>query len=108
MSEPGRDDDREPKSLDAWLGSFASDATLRPVLIVVIGSLSAIGAGVLLLARGGSLAAMAALGLMALGTLDVLQRDLRQRRLGAAARLALLLWLFSGVAAVVAVATGLA
>lgn len=105
--EPGRQPN-EPRSFEDWLGSFARDATLRPVLIVAIGCFTAIGAGALLAAvRGRSLAAIAALALLALGTADRLQRDLRRRRLGPASQLALGLWALSALAAVAAVAIGL-
>jgi hypothetical protein len=105
MTEP----EREPGSLDEWLGSFARDATLRPVLIVAIGCLTAIGAGALLLAiHGRSLPAIAALALLALGTTDLFVRNLRRRRFGPAARLVAALWLLSALAAVGAVWSGLA
>jgi hypothetical protein len=101
--------DREPRGLEEWLAGFARDAGLRPVLVVAIGCFTALGAGALLLAvRGRSLAAIAALVLLALGTADLLQRDLRRRRFGPAARLVVALWLLSGAAAVVAVAIDLA
>lgn len=105
--EPGRGDD-EPRSFEEWLARFGSDATLRPVLVVAIGCFTAIGAGALLVAvRGHNLAAIAALCLLALGTADLFQRDLRRHRFGPASRLAAVLWLLSAAAAVAAVATGL-
>jgi hypothetical protein len=98
----------EPRSFDEWLGSFARDATLRPVLVVALGCFAAIGAGTLIAAvRSRSLAATAALVLLALGSGDLLLRDLRRRRLGAASRLTLALWALSAIAAVGAVAIGL-
>jgi hypothetical protein len=106
--EPGRGEN-EPQSFDDWLAAFAADPGLRPVLLVAIGCFTAIGAGALLLAvRGRSLAAIAALALLALGTADLLQRDLRRRRFGPASRLAASLWLLSAVAAAGAVVLGLA
>lgn len=109
MSEPEPEDEREPRSLDDWLGSFARDDSLRPVLVVVLGCLAAIGAGALLLAiRGRSLPAIAALALLALGSADLLQRDLRRRRFGPTTRLVTALWLLSALAAAGAVVLGLA
>ena len=106
--EPGRNGD-EPRSFEEWLGAFTANAMLRPVLVVAIGCFTAIGAGALLLAvRGRSLAAIAALALLALGTADLLQRDLRRRRFVTVSRLVAVLWLLSAAAALAAVATGLA
>jgi hypothetical protein len=104
MSGPEPGDEREPRSFDHWLGGFARDPALRPVLVVLVLSLSAIGAGAILLAvRSGSLAAIAALALLALGSADLMQRDLRRRRFGPGARLVAALWLLSAAAAVGAV-----
>ena len=109
MIEPDPEDEREPRSLDDWLGSFARDSGLRPVLVVALGCFAAIGAGALLLAvRGRSLPAIAALTLLALGSADLLQRDLRRRRFGPASRLVAALWLLSALAAAGAVVLGLA
>jgi hypothetical protein len=106
--EPGEDGD-PPRSIDEWIASLARDPTLRPVLIVAVGCFTAIGAGALLLAvRGRSLPAIAALALLALGSADLLQRDLRRRRFGPTSRLAVALWLLSAAAAVAALAAGLA
>jgi len=108
VDEPGQGE-REPRSFEEWLGSFASDSSLRPVLVVALGCFTAIGAGALLLAvRGRSLPAIAALALLALGSADLLVRDLRRRRLGPASRMVLALWALSAGAAVGAVALGLA
>jgi hypothetical protein len=108
VTSPRHDDEREPKSFDDWLASFASESTLRPVLIVALGCFAAVGAGALISAvRGRNLAAIAALALLALGTADLWQRDLRRRRFGPASRLALALWLLSAAAAAGAVAVGI-
>jgi hypothetical protein len=108
VTAPPGPEDREPKSLDDWLAGFARDATLRPVLVVAIGCFTAIGAGALLMAfHGRSLAALAALFLVALGSADLLQRDLRQRRFGPTSRLVVALWLLSAAAAVAAGMLGL-
>jgi hypothetical protein len=109
VTEPERDGG-EPRSFDDWLRQFTSEPGLVPVALVVIGCFTAIGAGVLLAAlRARNLAALAALVLLALGSADLLQRDLRRRRrLGLASRLVLGLWLLSAAAAVAAVTLGLA
>lgn len=105
---PDPEPPNEPRSFDEWLGSFARDASLRPVLVVALGCFTAIGAGALVAAvRGRSLAASAALLLLALGSGDLLLRDLRRRRLGPASRLALALWALSAAAAIGAVAIGI-
>lgn len=109
MTGPERHDEREPRSLDEWLASFVRNAALRPVAIVVVGCLTALGASAILLAvRGHSLAAIAALALLAFGSVDVLQRDLRRGRFGSAARLVAALWLLSALAAAGAVLLDLA
>ncbi len=46
------EDEREPASLDAWLRSWVSDPTLRPVLIVAVGIVSTLGAALLVLVFG--------------------------------------------------------
>jgi hypothetical protein len=109
VAGPEHDDDREPRSLDDWLSDFARNDALRPVLVVALGCFAALGAGALLLAiRGGSLPAIAALSLLALGSADVLQRDLRRHRFGPATRLVTALWALSALAAFAAVALGIA
>lgn len=112
MAEPsdGDEREREPGGLDAWLREFWSNGALFPVALVVAGSFTAIGAGVVLAAvRGRNGAAIAALALLALGSADVVLRSLRrERRLGMAARALLALWALSLAAAAGAVALGLA
>src|SRR5688572_20066369 len=109
MAGPGHDREREPRSFDDWLAGFARIAALRPVLLVALGCFTAVGAGVLLLAvRGRSLAAIAALALLALGTADLLQRELRRRRFGSTARLVTAVRVLSALAAAAAVALGIA
>lgn len=106
--EPDRGE-REPRSLDDWLRSFTSDPALRPVLLVAAGCFGAIGAGAVLLAvRSHSLAAIAALALLALGSADLIGRDARRGRFGLASRAVVLLWLLSALAAAAAVWWGLA
>jgi hypothetical protein len=106
--DPGRDEEA-PRSADDWLGRFVTDPTLRPVLVVAFGCFTALGAGAILLAvRGRSLPAIAALTLLALGTADLAQRDLRRRRFGPLSRMAAALWILSAAAAVAALELGLA
>ena len=108
MTEPGGE--REPRSLDDWLRQFFRDSTLVPVLLVVTGSFTAIGAGLIAWAvRGRNLAAIAALLLLAGMSGDALLRDFRRnRRLGLASRCVLGLWALSAAGAVAALALGLA
>jgi hypothetical protein len=109
VSGPEHDEDREPHSLDDWLAGFTQSVALRPVLLVVLLCFAALGASALLLAfRGRNLAAIGALALLALGTADVLQRDLRRGRFGPAARLATAFWALSALAAAAAVALEIA
>ncbi len=110
MGTPGDDGGREPRSLDEWLRQFLTDSGLVPVALVAAGCFTAIGAGVLLAAlRAHSLPAIAALVLLAGMSTDLLVRDRRRRgKLGLASRLVLGLWALSGVAAVAAIALGLA
>ena len=108
--DPARPPEPEPRTIEDWLAGFTRDATLRPVLVVALGCLSAIGAGALLAAiRGRSLAAIGAVTLLVVASVDLVQRDLRRRRrLGTTSRLALALWALSILAALGAVLTGLA
>jgi hypothetical protein len=108
VTEPGRE--REPRGLDDWLRQFFRDSTLVPVLLVVTGSFTAIGAGLIAWAvRGRSLAAIAALVLLAGMSADALLRDRRRNgRLGLASRCVLGLWALSAAGAAAAVALGLA
>jgi hypothetical protein len=109
VAEPEHDEDPEPSSLDGWLTGFARNLALRPILVVVVVSFAALGAGALVLAlRDHSLPAIGALTLLALGTGDLLLRDLRRRRFGPAARLVTVVWVLSALAAAGAVALGIA
>jgi hypothetical protein len=107
VTEPDGDD---PRSLDDWLRQFFRDSSLVPVLLVAVGCFTAIGAGVIAWAVvGRSLAAIAALVLLAGMTLDAVLRELRRsRRIGLASRCVLGLWALSALAAAAAVALGLA
>ena len=108
MTEPGPE--REPRRADQWLRPFFTDSTLVPVLIVAIGCFTAIGAGIIAWAvRGRSLAAIAALVLLAGMSADRLLRDWRRnRRLGLVSRCLIGFWLLSAAAAAGAFALGLA
>jgi hypothetical protein len=109
VTPPKHDNRGEPSSLDDWLMGFVRIVALRPVSIVVVGSFAALGAWILVLAlRDRSPLAIAALALLALGTADLFQRDLRRRRFGPTARLATALWALSALAAASAVALGIA
>ena len=106
----GPEPEHEPKSLDDWLRPYFTDSTLVPVLLVAAGCFTAVGAGIIAWAvRGRSLAALAALVLLAGMSVDALLRDRRRRgRLGLASRSVLALWALSAAAAAAAVALGLA
>jgi len=108
VTEPEGPD--EPRNLDEWLRQFFRDSSLVPVGIVAVGCFTAIGGGVIAWAFvGRSLAAIAALVLLGGMTLDAVLRELRRtRRIGLVSRCVLGLWVLSALAAVAAVALGLA
>ena len=94
-------------SLDEHLRVYLRDESLWPVLIVVIAVAVTLGAALLSAAVVlGNLAAWGAVALLALISLDVVQRDLRARRLGIGGRLVLLLWVASAGAAAAVIAFG--
>jgi hypothetical protein len=102
--------EREPKGLDDWLRLYFKDSTLVPVVLVAAGCFTAVGGGIIAWAvRGRSLAAIAALVLLAGMSVDKLLRDWRQHgRFGLASRCLIGLWALSAAAAAAAVALGLA
>jgi hypothetical protein len=106
-TDPGEE---HPRSFDDWLRPFFRDSTLVPVLLVATGCFTALGGGIIAWAvRGRSLAAIAALALLAGMSADALLRERRRRgRLGLASRCILGLWALSALAAAAAVALGLA
>jgi hypothetical protein len=110
LPTPDDGHDREPHSLDEWLREFLANSALLPVAIVVVGSFSAIGAGVLLAAlRTHSLPAIAALLLLGGMSADFLLRNRRRHgRFGLAGRLILIVWALSVVAGTAAILLGLA
>ncbi len=99
--------DESPKTPDDWLRALLQDSAFRPVLVTTC----LIAATLLgwLLSMGvvqRRTPALAALALLLLLTADVLQRDLRRRRFGLAARGLALLWLLGALAAAAAVRLG--
>ena len=110
MTTPGDDDGREPAGFEGWLREFLGNAALMPVVLVAAGCFTALGAGIILAAlRAHSLAALAALVLLAGMSVDAVLRDRPKRgRLGLASRLVLGLWGLSVAASAAAVALGLA
>ena len=123
MSDPShRDQDRsegragEPASnqrdsfvarLDHHLEPLVTDSTLQPLAIVVGLTIVSFAVGAILIAfRDGNAFAMASLGLLALVSVDLLQRDLRARRFGFLSRSICVLWTVSGGLAVLAVQRG--
>ena len=110
-SEPPRrqEDGDEFPSLDEMIGSFLSEPSLWPVLIVILGSSGAFGAAALVLTivdRN----PLTGVALLLLGgmSLDLFFRSRRTPGLGNIARLILLIWGATIVLAGVAVWTGLA
>lgn len=99
---------REPAWLDEHLGVYLRDPSLWPVGIVAFAIAATLGAALLAAAAlSGNALLWAAVGILALVSLDVLQRELRaRRRLGLASRLLLLLWGASGAEAGLARAFG--
>jgi len=108
VTDPERE--REPKSLDDWLRPYFTDSTLVPVALVAAGCFAALGGGIMAWAvRGRSLAAIAALVLLAGMSADKLVRDWRRHgRPSLAGRAVLALWALSALAAAAALALGLA
>ena len=82
--------------VDEFLDPFFNEPGLLPVLIAVLGVLSTFGAVIGILAvRERNPAAMLALALVAVMTVDVLRGAWRSGRLGATAGLMLALWSLS-------------
>jgi hypothetical protein len=106
VSEP--DPQRAARPEEAWLdehlGMYLRDSSLWPVAIAGFSIAVTLGAALLaasVLTRNPLL--WGAVGILALLSLDVLQRELRsRRRLGVASRALLLLWLTSAAAAALA------
>jgi hypothetical protein len=111
MSEPeGRRDEEPPagaRPLDQHLGVFFRDPSLWPVLVVSALIFVTLGASALALAlRERNLFAAGALAVLLVVSGDLVQRDLRRRRLGLASRALLALWALSALAAALAVHLG--
>lgn len=88
--QPGNSFDR---AVDRHLSIFYRDSTLWPVLFVVVAAAGTLGAAMLVLAlRERNPYALAALALLGWISVDLVWRDLRQRRFGVASRSVLLLW----------------
>lgn len=109
VADPDPQADPAPEAwLDTHLGVYVRDPALWPVGIAGFGVAVTLGAALLaaaVLTRNPVL--WGALGILALISLDVLQRELRsRRRLGLSNRLLLLLWLASGVVAALAKLSG--
>ena len=106
---PRRDDEDEFPTLDEMIGTFFSEPSLLPIVIVVLGSGGAFGAfAMILTVVDRNPFAAAALVLMAALTVDIC---LRARKESAFRNLALLIglvWASSVVLAGVAVFTGIA
>jgi hypothetical protein len=108
VDSPLEDDDRFP-SVDDLIGSFLSESSLWPVLIVMLGSAGALGAALLVL-TGVDRNPFAALALLLLAgmTLDVVIRARRIPGLRNVARMVVLIWGVAIALAIVAIETGIA
>lgn len=96
-SEPEQPGDSFDRAVDRHLSIFYRDSTLWPVLVVVVGAAATLGGSMLVLAvRERNPYSLVALAVLAWISVDLVWRDLSQRRFGVASRSVLLLW---GVAA---------
>jgi type IV secretory pathway VirB2 component (pilin) len=107
--ERGQEDGDEFPGLDEMIGSFLSEPSLWPVLIVILGSSGAFGAAALILTivdRN----PFTGLALLLLGgmSLDLMFRSRRTPGLGNIAKLIMLIWGAAIVLAGIAAWTGLA
>lgn len=103
------DDPEEPTDVDQVIGSFLSEVSLWPVLLVVLGSAGAFG-GALLVLVGIDRNPFAALALVLLlgMTIDVAVRAVRHGLYRNLARLVGLVWMSSLAMAGLAIWTGIA
>lgn len=100
-------DAASPRRLDAHLLEYVRDPALWPVLVVALAIFVTLGTALLLAAlRLRNVFALAALAVLAVASGDVLWRDLRRHRVGAASRAVLALWLLSLLASAFAVGRG--
>jgi len=110
--DPDRPRESEPEDLPSAneiLGTLFDEASLWPLVIVVLGSSGAFGAALIVLAVGDrNPFALAALLLILAMTTDTLIRARRRLELRNLAKLIILFWTVSIVLALVAVFTGIA
>ena len=110
--DPDRRQDSEPEDLPSpneILGTLFGEASLWPLLIVVLGSSGAFGAALIVLSVGDrNPFALAALVLILAMTTDTLVRARRRTDLRNLAKLIVLFWAVSIALAGVAVFTGIA
>ena len=109
LADPGserrteREGEAFDRAVDRHLAIFYRDSTLWPVLVVVVGAVGTLGASMLVLAvrerNPYSLVALAVLGWV---SVDVVWRDLRERRFGVASRAIVFLWCVAAAVALVA------
>ncbi|MCH2171046.1 hypothetical protein MK489_09705 [Myxococcota bacterium] len=93
--------------LDHHLQPLVADSTLQPLAIVVgLTIVSFATGGILIALRDRNAFAISSLGLLALVSVDLLQRDLRERRFGFLSRSICLLWFVSGGLAFLVVQRG--
>lgn len=95
------------RGLDAHLAEYVRDPSLWPVGIVAVAIFVTLGTALLLAAlRLRNRLALAALAVLVVVSGDLLWRDLRRRRVGAASAIVLALWALSALATAIAVARG--
>lgn len=101
-------DTGEPHSFSEHLLEYLRDPSLWPVLIVALAIFVTLGATILLVALR-SRNRFVLMGLVALLgiTVDAVVREIRARGPGPTCAMALVLWGLSGIAAALAVATGM-
>jgi hypothetical protein len=107
--QEGAAPDAEPRGVERFILPYFTDSSLWPVTIVLLAALSMFGATVLLLALGErNLFAVAALLILAVGSVESLVREVRRRRrIGAVFLSILAVWLLSALVAGVALRYGL-
>lgn len=112
MSEPPppprAPEPREPRNVEEWLRPFLTDITLWPVTIVVVVVLTTLGGTLLLWAiREHRPAAIMALVLVLVGSVESVLREWRRRRFGPVCGAVLAWWLLSAAAGCALVLLGL-
>jgi hypothetical protein len=91
----------DPGNVEDWIRDALAESIFWPVLIVIALVGITLGAGILLFASlGRSLAAIAALAVIALMSVDIVRQEIKARGFGLVSKLVIGWWLASAVAAV--------